>query len=69
MAKKSKEKSLNLYYLENDNKKKKIRSPKNVKKEQVKDDTFCFDDEIIIGVTKLPDEKQTKQNTKKQKNN
>lgn len=62
---------MNLYYLENDNKKKRkvIKNPKKTKSEQKEnDDTFCFDDEIIIGVTKLPDEKQTKQNTKKQSN-
>jgi len=69
VAKKNKEQRLNLYYLDKEgktkNKSKKVKSPK---KEQNNNDTFCFDDEIIIGVTKLPNEKQTKQNTKKQNN-
>lgn len=69
MAKNNKEKSLNLYYLENDVKKKKKRNVKKttkIKKEENNNDTFCFDDEIIIGVTKMPEEKQTKPNNKKQ---
>ena len=47
--------------------KKRIKEYK--KQNDLEDDseTFCFDDEIIIGVTRIPDEKPIKQNNKKQK--
>lgn len=66
MAKKNKEQKLNLYYLENEEEKKVNR--KGSKKEKSDNDIFCFDDEIIIGVTKKTEEKQIKQNSNKQSN-
>lgn len=59
-------------YLEDEKVKKKKtknkKNSKNIKQQNNNDDTFCFDDEIIIGVTRLPDGKKTKQNSEKSKN-
>lgn len=75
MAKKNKEQKLNLFYLEDEEKKKsKSKKRKYVKNNRKKQDTdtnnnetFCFDDEIIIGVTRIPEEKPIKQNSKNKK--
>ena len=68
MGRKAKEGSVNLYYLKNQNEKKDKSvsknklDKKNVKKsnsqkKNINNDKFSFDDEIVIGVTKLPDKK------------
>lgn len=79
MARKAKEGTLDLYYLNSNNKKeeKKTRakhSPSRNKKgkrskENVKEnnDTFNFDNEIVIGINVLPDQKNNKSNEKRKK--
>lgn len=79
MARKAKEGTLDLYYLNSNNKKeeKKTRakhSPsKNKKGKRAKEnvnennDTFNFDNEIVIGINVLPDQKNNKSNEKRKK--
>lgn len=78
MAKKNKEQKLNLFYLEDEEEKKKKNKSKKMKKtkkenkkqedSEIDNETFCFDDEIIIGVTRIPEENQVKENNKNKKN-
>lgn len=79
MARKAKEGTIDLYYLNSNNKKeeKKARakhSPssykkgKRAKENTTKDnDAFNFDNEIVIGINVLPDQKDNKSNNKKKK--
>ena len=79
MGRKSKESSVNLYYLKNQNEKRdksvsktKSKTKKNITKSnktnklKANEDKFNFDDEIVIGVTKVKDNKKS-QNKEKQK--
>lgn len=78
LEKKQKNTELNFLYLDDkyQNKKtknvklkKKIEKNKKTKsKGKVEDTTFNFDNEIVIGVTKIPEEKNTKKINKKQDN-
>jgi len=81
MGRKAKEGSVNLYYLKNQNEKKdKSVSKNNTKKssstkkntnrnkQKVNEDKFNFDDEIVIGVTKIPENKKNTQTKTKSKN-
>ena len=72
MAKKSKEKTMDLFYLDMDEKeKKKGKKKKNKNKElekKTKDNVIDFDNEIIIGVTEIPDNKpKSKENKRGEK--
>lgn len=82
MARKAKEGTIDLYYLNSNNKKeeKKTRAKKaspsrnkngknKTKKEDLNDDIFNFDNEIVIGINVLPDPKkeQQKNGNKKKK--
>lgn len=84
MARKAKEGTIDLYYLNSKNKKEnekaraKKNSPRRSKKGKRKieqntsnDDVFNFDNEIVIGINVIPDEKKsdkTKKNNKTRKN-
>lgn len=73
MFKKKKRDELDFYYLSKDNKrvqKKKKHPKKKLKKknpEPMNDNMFNIDNEIVIGVTVLPDKKKSVQNNKKRK--
>lgn len=73
MFKKKKRNELDFYYLSKDNKrvhKKKKHPKKKLKKknpEPMNDNMFDIDNEIVIGVTVLPDKKKSVQNNKKRK--
>ena len=69
MAKKSKEKAMDLFYLDMDEKeKKKGKKKKNKELEkETKDNVIDFDNEIIIGVTEIPDNKPKSKENKKPK--
>ena len=71
MAKKSKEKTMDLFYLDMDEKEKKMgKKKKNKNKElekKTKDNVIDFDNEIIIGVTEIPDNKPKSKENKKPK--
>ena len=72
MAKKTKERDFNLYHFEETKKIEKKRNKKKSKqvKEKESDNKFSFDNEIVIGVTKLEQPKKTSRTSKvtKQKN-
>lgn len=83
MARKTKEGTIDLYYLNSDNEKEekkaraKKRSPSRKKtgkrkseKDTHNDDVFNFDNEIVIGINVIPDEKkETQKNKNKKKKN
>jgi len=81
MSRKRKEGSVNLYYLKNQNVKndKSVsknktkrnaaqKKQKNKKEENLNENRFNFDDEIVIGVTKIADNKKKSQSKTKSKN-
>ena len=83
MGRKAKEGSVNLYYLKNQKDKKEKSVSKNIsttknkrktplsskKRLENKDEKFNFDDEIVIGVTKIPASKNKASKEKKNKTN
>lgn len=75
MFKKKKSNELDFYYLSRDNKDKRVQKKKHPKKkmkkknpEPMNDNMFNIDNEIVIGVTVLPDKKKGNQNNKQVKN-
>lgn len=75
MFKKKKSNELDFYYLSRDNKDKRVQKKKHPKKkmkkknpEPMNDNMFNIDNEIVIGVTVLPDKKKGNQNSKQVKN-
>lgn len=75
MFKKKKSNELDFYYLSRDNKDKRVQKKKHPKKkmkkknpEPMNDNMFNIDNEIVIGVTVLPDKKKENQNNKQVKN-
>lgn len=71
--KKSKSKDIDLFYISDEEKKKNRKvagkskpATKKKKNEQNKDeDIFCFDDEVVIGITKIEDKHTKNKKTKK----
>ena len=75
MFKNKKSNELDFYYLSRDNKDKRVQKKKHPKKkmkkknpEPMNDNMFNIDNEIVIGVTVLPDKKKGNQNNKQVKN-
>lgn len=75
MFKKKKSNELDFYYLSKDNKDKRVQKKKHPKKkmkkknpEPINDNMFNIDNEIVIGVTVLPDKKKENQKNKRIKN-
>ena len=75
MFKKKKSNELDFYYLSRDNKDKRVQKKKHPKKkmkkknpEPMNGNMFNIDNEIVIGVTVLPDKKKENQNNKQVKN-
>ena len=75
LFKKKKSNELDFYYLSRDNKDKRVQKKKHPKKkmkkknpEPMNDNMFNIDNEIVIGVTVLPDKKKGNQNNKQVKN-